>query len=566
MNKIVVIAVSAVILSCVIASHVTEDLLLTGRELPGNRKQVRNAFGRGLKDSSDRQAVNWTWATWTIGGPTCLDKRNLTAVDIPEDTLNEMRESVSTILHKHSAVFQDKLAFGVGIVYNGKTIFSNFSGVISLSSTEKPTEDTVLSVGSNTKIMTSLLMYYLSEQGALKLSDPVTKYFNDDDKPAFKVVNPYDSVAGASGVKLESLADHTSGLPHDISCRLSPECTEEISINLTNALPLFRQPRTHPSYCNIGFALLGHCCERAARKFYKNDTLKYEDLLADLNFKSFGMTSTGFNYSEVKDRMATGYSVSDKKIIVDPSFGQDLNWYNPTGGMYSTTKDMLSYASHLLAKDALLSPSGFESFFLPSVDLPDGVSSFGRAGWETVYSNGFRTLVKGGLYGGFNCDLVLIPELKLGIFGWINLFSDYASDLTADVANYIVPTLSKYVEEHQPKQDIPDLIEEILGNYGYQGVTYVTILENANSNETGVYVGSVEGTAVWYVYDKKTTEAYNKEKVVFFRSFQMPAQGLDSCLMFTELGIDDGLLMFQFAGSNWYVTPADDSLTYEKIA
>ena len=77
---------------------------------------------------------------------------------------------------------------------------------------------------------------------------------------------------------------------------------------------------------------------------------------------------------------------------------------------------MLSYANHLLAKDVVLSLSGFEGFFLPGIDLSDGVSSYGRVGWETAYANGFRTLTKGGLVGGFNSEIVLIPELKLGVF------------------------------------------------------------------------------------------------------------------------------------------------------
>ena len=110
-----------------------------------------------------------------------------------------------------------------------------------------------------------------------------------------------------------------------------------------------------------------------------------------------------------------------------PSFAQPMYWYTPCGGMFSSTNDMLSYAGHLLQKDLLLYPSVYESYFLPGVELSDDISSFGRAGWEIAYANGFRTITKNGVSGGFSSHLVLVPELKLGLFGWINVDANQAA-------------------------------------------------------------------------------------------------------------------------------------------
>jgi len=90
---------------------------------------------------------------------------------------------------------------------------------------------------------------------------------------------------------------------------------------------------------------------------------------------------------------------------------------------------MLVWANHLLAKDTLMSPSSYEAFFLPGIELSDGVSSYGRVPWEDVYAYGLRAITKGGLVGGFNSHIVLIPELKLGIFGWVNVLSEFASEV-----------------------------------------------------------------------------------------------------------------------------------------
>jgi len=417
----------------------------------------------------------------------------------------------------------------------------------------------VISVASNTKMMTSLLLHRLAYLGALNLSDPVTKYFNEDRKPAFTTPNPYDQEAGPSGVTLESIGGQVSGLTHDISCPVGPECTEEVIINLTSSLPLFRKPFTHPSYSNLGYSLLGHCCERAGRDFFQNDSLTYEDLMKKELFDNLEMDSTGFNYpDDIKARMAIGYAIaSDSSLVVDQTFAKPLDWYNPTGGCYSTMKDMLNYAKHLLAQDAVLSPSAFEGFFLPGVGLSDGVSSYGRAGWEVFYANGFRTITKSGLVGGFNTEIVMIPELKLGIFGWVNLLSELAIRFSTDITNLIVPALLEYIEENQPKLEVPDVMDQIVGEYSVEGEPLLSIESNEQTASTGVYIGSVMGQPVWYVYDKKTTESYQKPETYFFRFFSMPADGMDSCMVMTMSGFDDGLAMFQYTGETWTATYLD---------
>ena len=92
----------------------------------------------------------------------------------------------------------------------------------------------------------------------------------------------------------------------------------------------------------------------------------------------------------------------------------------------------------------------------------------------------------------------------------------------------------------------------------------MTIESNEQTATTGVYVGSITDQPVWYVYDKKTTDAYNQDKTYFFRYFSMPSDGLDSCMMFTMTGMDDGLVMFQNSGEVWTASVPDFAVTAEK--
>ena len=229
--------------------------------------------------------------------------------------------------------------------------------------------------------------------------------------------------------------------------------------------------------------------------------------------------------------------------------------------MYSTTSDMLKFASHLLAKDSLLSPDGFEQYFLPGAILSDGISSYGKSGWEVMYSNGFRTLTKGGLWGGFGSELTLVPELKLGTFAWTNFLSN-PSDISAFAQNVLVPTILSELAKAQPKHEVPP-VEDFLGMYGTKDIDAFEIKKDDKTNETGIYYGSLpQGNMdFWGYYDKKTTEAYNVSDSYFFRLF-MISDG--SCFIDTMEGLDNSIVMFLKSNDQWTMTYMDTPTTLSK--
>jgi len=560
MKSVFVVAVAVLLLCSFTATQARKPSwkgMVTPPETKNLEKKVKAALeklnlrSRDVHDDvgSTGPAINWTWSSWALGGPTCHDYSNYELVDLSKESLTSIKNSADAIMKTiMDLIIKENLdlGMGLGITYKGKTIYTDFEGSISKGSATKPTEDTIVSIGSITKMFTSVLLNKFMEDGILAETDPVTKFFNSQNPPVFDPVNPYDSQAGADAVTLESLAGQTSGLMREAICFGGPACTEEIALSTSHGIPLYHQPFTRPHYSNYGFSLLGRCCERAARNATADDE-DYEHLVVKNILTPFGMQYSGFDYTEdIKKRMAVGYKyTADAGQVVADGYAESICWSNPAGGMYASMKDMLSFASHLAQKKDVLSPDGFEQLFLPGVDLRDGISSYGKYGWEVVYADGFRVLTKGGLVSGFGTEVVILPELELGIFHWINFESGgLASEVTAGVLNAVVPVILDQMEKNQPEPSVPKNVEKIFGSYSYNNVTFVTI---DRDKATGVISGLMLGafSFVVYLYDDELSKSYGVPNVFVFHTVQVPQENLDSCYIQSADGVDNGLIVFQ---------------------
>jgi len=218
------IVVAVAILACIANAESTSF-----REEFEQSKEMKD-FGRWLNEVADKEAfgergpaVNWTWNSF-FGGPTCMDKTNYTIVDINYSLLEPVFAGVRKYFETVYAQTNSQTCFGYGVTYNGKVIQSDFIGRIKKDSEVRPDENTVISIGSVTKIFTSWMLASMVDKGYVSWTDPLTKFFNDNNKPAFSVVNPYNEKAGADSVTLESLASQTSGLPRECMCHFYQEC------------------------------------------------------------------------------------------------------------------------------------------------------------------------------------------------------------------------------------------------------------------------------------------------------------------------------------------------------
>ena len=144
---------------------------------------------------------------------------------------------------------------GIGVLKNGKILYSKGLGVMDLNTQEPVTDKTVFHMASVSKPFVSTAILQLVEQGKVQLDDLVTKHL-----PYFKMNDDR-----YKNITVEQLLLHTAGIP-DVGPSVnyewdSPQFDEaalERHIKSFAALELdFKPGRKKPAYTNNGYEVLG---------------------------------------------------------------------------------------------------------------------------------------------------------------------------------------------------------------------------------------------------------------------------------------------------------------------
>ncbi|KAK0611385.1 beta-lactamase/transpeptidase-like protein [Immersiella caudata] len=289
-------------------------------------------------------------------------------------------------------------------------------------------ENTIYRVGSISKLMPVLA---LLQESNVSLEDPVTKYL-----PALRNAKGSSEVLSVSwdDITIGSLMSHLSGLATDSAQDLAvyptgpwttmglpevargagPTCSGLPGTKLCNATDLIRDMArrppiyrefTTPVYSNIGYALLGLVVEAATNR-------TFEEAVQKSIFDVVGMTSTSFD----------GFPVSfpEKGFIPvkESTWNLTLGAFESSGGMFSSTNDLISFGNAILTHRLLSAPKT-RKWLQPSAHTASRSFSVGGP-WEIARSHTLtldnRTIdiyTKTGDLGQYHAILALIPDFDL---------------------------------------------------------------------------------------------------------------------------------------------------------
>ncbi len=251
---------------------------------------------------------------------------------------------------------------GVLIAKDGKVILRKGYGWANEEQKIPMTTRTVFDIGSVTKQFTGAAILKLEEQGKLKVTDPITKFFKD--VPADK-----------QSITVHQLLTHTAGFEHE-SVKPGEHPTRDEAVGKMLASKLKSKPGEKHSYANAGYSLLAAIVEIASGMAYEN--YLYENL-----WKPAGMLKTGNVIPRfTNDEMARGYDVSEKLSSLQGEWDKDgIHWRSRgAGGVLSTLEDF--YLWHLaLEGEKILSKESKLKYFTPHVPEDDESTTHYGYGW-----------------------------------------------------------------------------------------------------------------------------------------------------------------------------------------
>jgi CubicO group peptidase (beta-lactamase class C family) len=304
----------------------------------------------------------------------------------------------------------------IGIVKDGKLVFTGNYGLIETGKQEKPDENTLYAIASNSKAFTSAIIGMLVQEGKLKWNDRVKDYL-----PYFSLYNdPWIS----SQVTIRDILSHRVGLgtfSGDVIWYKS-EMSAENMIKLAGKLPQAYDFRAGYGYSNLMYITAGELIKKVTGKTW-GENVK-ERILVPLDMDR---TLTSARGLDDMDNVTTPHGRENE--VNFPIEFEDWSEIAATGGIVSSVNDMAKWMIFNLnhginRKDTLLSRSTRNMVWTPhnnfqvdhtsKNDLGRHFSGYGL-GWNLGDFHGKFMVGHTGGFDGMITAVTMIPEENLGI-------------------------------------------------------------------------------------------------------------------------------------------------------
>jgi CubicO group peptidase (beta-lactamase class C family) len=301
----------------------------------------------------------------------------------------------------------------IGVIENGKVLFSGGFGKRDIATGAKPDGDTLYMIASNTKALTTLMLAKLVEEGKVTWDTPVTKVL-----PSFKL----GDADTTSRVLVRHLICACTGLPRqDFEWLFQFEgVTEEQVMSTLGGMQPTSKFGELFQYSNPLAAAGGFVGGHAA---YPNLKLgpAYDEAMRTRVFQPLGMTATTFDFKKaLGPNYAKAHSpdIDGKAAYAAFDIDYSIIPVRPAGGAWSNVRDLLKYVAmeieegmlpggkRYIAKDVLLTRR--------AAQVPIGKDVTYGMGLMVDTTYGIPVVRHGGDMIGYHSDMIWFPEQKVG--------------------------------------------------------------------------------------------------------------------------------------------------------
>ena len=218
---------------------------------------------------------------------------------------------------------------------NGKEILRK-SYTIESENTKnlRVTIDSQFDIHSVAKLFANICILKLEQEGKLKRSDVLNKYFVD--------------FPNGDKITIQYLLDHQSGLPREFSNvqQRKNDLRADQIVTLVRQEKLVFEPGTKVLYSNIGFQLLYSLIAQVSQ-------MHFSTFLKEHVFENFGMRHSGSHYGASKDNLLNhteNYTVENAELIPVSNLEEE---HFQNGHLYATADDLMLALNEIGNNDKL---------------------------------------------------------------------------------------------------------------------------------------------------------------------------------------------------------------------
>ena len=304
----------------------------------------------------------------------------------------------------------------VGIIKDGKTVYSKGFGIRSLKDGKPMDASTLVGIASNSKGFTCTALAILADEGKLNWDDKVTKFL-----PGFKM---YDDCVTRE-ITIKDLVTHRAGLGlGQGDLMFFPEGgtqTVEQVVHNVRFLKPDHSFRNAMDYNNVMYIVAGEIIHKISGK-------SWAEFIEERIFKPVGMSGSYGSYNRaaaVANKISAHAPVDGKVAAVPHDWNETAN---AAGGIMSNIPDMLKWAEFLMngftTNDGkkLVSDKQIKQLWQIQQPIPVALKNpydthfygYGMGWFLSDVKGQFQVQHTGGLIGTVT-QFTLLPELKLGI-------------------------------------------------------------------------------------------------------------------------------------------------------
>ena len=345
------------------------------------------------------------------------------------------REQLARFLALEKAVEEQRGALGIPglalvVVQNDKVVFLKGFGQRDVAKKLPVTPDTLFAIGSSTKAFTAMGVLMGVDAGKIRLDDSPKKYLS-----YFKMRDP-DADAR---ITVRDLLSHRSGLPRTELAWASGKLTRPEVIQVSGMAKPTAKLGEKFQYQNVMYAAAG---EVSAQAFGTT----WERLMAERIFTPLGMKRTNSSIADTARQpdVAQGYDLNAATKKTRPVPLRDITGAAPAGAINSNATDMAHWLRLLLGRGVyngrrLVSEASFRELGTKQISVGGSVD-YGL-GWFLRDWNGHKVWEHGGNIDGFNAEVALMPDKRLGFVLLTNVSNSALGQGILDIVwNHVVGT------------------------------------------------------------------------------------------------------------------------------